>query len=138
VIKRTPLAHWKHTIFDNGSYKLVALFVTLILWVTILGRRDFSMEKIVDIEYIVPKHLVIQNEENVPHKLTVRVTGTRLALKKFAKTSDVVTIDLVRSTPGSVRQTMTPRQIDPPFGVKVQSLSPEVVNLVLISADGSR
>ena len=35
---------WMRYITENGSYKLVALFVTLILWITIMGRRNFDYE----------------------------------------------------------------------------------------------
>ncbi|MBK7892579.1 MAG: hypothetical protein IPJ84_17540 [Bdellovibrionales bacterium] len=48
-MKRTT--SWKDSLFENGIYKIVSLVVTLILWVTILGRRDFVLTKDMDVEF---------------------------------------------------------------------------------------
>jgi hypothetical protein len=138
---RPRARRWTETIgealFENGSYKLVALFVTLILWVTILGRRDFRVEKAVDLEIVLPPGLSIKERE-IPRQVIVRVAGTRMALRRFSQTPDVVTIDLSRAQAGLVRQTMTPKLIDAPFGVKVESVTPEFLQLTLVrSAEGA-
>jgi hypothetical protein len=36
---------WTSYVTENFSYKMVALFISLILWLTILGRRDFVLSK---------------------------------------------------------------------------------------------
>lgn len=134
-MKRVQSSHfWKHTILDNGSYKLVALFVTLILWVTILGRRDFVLARDVELEYQVPKHLRLKPTD-IPQKVTVKVSGTRMALKRFSKASDVVPVDLNRAEPGPYRFVITPRILDLPVGVKVISITPEVLSLQILPAD---
>lgn len=134
-MKRVQSSHfWKHTILDNGSYKLVALFVTLILWVTILGRRDFIFAKDIELDYQVPKHLRLRAGD-IPQKVTVRVSGTRMALKKFSKASEVVPVDLTRADPGPYRFVITPRVLDLPVGVKVISITPEVLSLNVLPVD---
>ena len=134
-MKRVQTSHfWKHTILDNGSYKLVALFVTLILWVTILGRRDFIFSKDVELDYQIPRHLRLKTGD-IPQKVTVRVSGTRMALKKFSKASEVVPVDLSRAEPGPYRFVITPRVLDLPVGVKVISITPEVLTLNVLSAE---
>ena len=42
-------------VLENGSYKLVALFVALVLWVAILGRKDFVMTYELPIQLLVPQ-----------------------------------------------------------------------------------
>ena len=42
----------KSSIADNFSYKIVALFIALILWLSILNKRDFILTKEVDIDFI--------------------------------------------------------------------------------------
>ncbi|MES2854450.1 MAG: hypothetical protein V4692_01245 [Bdellovibrionota bacterium] len=137
-MKKTAGTRWKEYVFENGSYKLVALFVTLILWVTILGRRDFVLSKEMDVEFLVPRSIAVA-ESGVDRRVTVKVSGPRMALKKFAQNPGTITIDLGRYTsPGPVRATITTRTIEVPFGVKVVSVTPELINVTLVpSKDGS-
>lgn len=115
---------------DNASYKLVALFVTLILWITIFGRRDFQLTREMDIEYLIPPGMSLVNPE-LPHRVTVRVSGPRLALKRFSQGPGLVAVDLSRSRAGKVKAVISPKQIDVPFGVKVLSITPELFELTL-------
>lgn len=133
---RERVVEWRNWILENGSYKLVALFVTLILWVTILGRRDFQLTKEMELEFLLPQTLAIASE-GADRKVAVKVSGPRMALKKFSQNPGSITIDLVRSQVGPVRALITPRNVEVPFGVKVVSINPDVVNLTLVTARGS-
>jgi hypothetical protein len=125
---------WKNYILENGSYKLVALFVTLILWVTILGRRDFVLSKEMDIEFLLPRTIAIA-EANQERRVAVKVSGPRVALKKFQTNPGTITIDLGRQVePGPIKATITPRNVEVPFGVKVLSVTPESITVHLIAA----
>jgi YbbR domain-containing protein len=129
----TP-AEWKNKLLENGSYKLVALFVTLILWVTILGRRDFVLSKDMDIEFLLPRSIAVA-ETNHERHVTVKVSGPRVALKKFAQNPGTITIDLGRQAePGPIKATITPRNVEVPFGVKVLSVTPETITVHLVAA----
>lgn len=132
-MKRTGGREWKAWILENGSYKLVALFVTLILWVTILGRRDFVLSKDMDVEFLLPHSIAIA-EANVKRQVTVKVSGPRMALKKFAQSPGTITIDLAKSRPGPVRAIITPQTVEVPFGVKVMSIVPDVIVVTLVAA----
>ncbi len=132
--KQTLAAEWKNRILENGSYKLVALFVTLILWVTILGRRDFVLSKDMDIEFLLPRSIAVA-ETNRERHVTVKVSGPRIALKKFAQNPGTITIDLGRQAePGPIKAVITPRNVEVPFGVKVLSVSPDVISVQLIAS----
>lgn len=132
--KQSLPVEWKNKILENGSYKLVALFVTLILWVTILGRRDFVLSKDMDIEFLLPRTIAVA-ETNRERHVTVKVSGPRVALKKFAANPGTITIDLGRQAePGPIKAVITPRNVEVPFGVKVLSVTPDVINVHLISA----
>jgi YbbR domain-containing protein len=134
--KTTNQSHsWKDWILENGSYKLVALFVTLILWVTILGRRDFTLSKDMDIEFLLPRAIAVAQAGD--HHVTVKVSGPRMALKKFAQNPGTITVDLGRAQPGTVTAKISPRSIDVPFGVKVLSVSPETVSVTLIESSSA-
>ena len=117
------------SLLENGSYKLVALFVTLILWVTILGRRDVVLSKDVDLEFLLPRDLVIV--ENIERRVQVKVAGPRAALKKFQANPGALTVDLSRYPRGPVRAVINPKLVDVPFGVKVLAISPEYLDVTL-------
>ncbi len=137
MTKRTGGRDWKSWIFDNGSYKLVALFVTLILWVTILGRRDFVLSKEMDIEFLLPRAMTVApgpGKKEVERRVTVKVSGPRMALKRFAQYPGTITVDLGKSQLGPVQALITPRSVEVPFGVKVLSVSPNVVSVTLVPA----
>ncbi len=132
--ERQGLRRWKNMIVENGSYKLVALFVTLILWVTILGRRDFVMNRDMDIEFLLPRSVTIAESKTV-RRVSVKVSGPRVALKKFSQSPATITIDLGRQAePGPVKAVIAPRNVEVPFGVKVISVTPDVINVRLIAA----
>lgn len=139
--RQNSVADWRNKILENGSYKLVALFVTLILWVTILGRRDFVLSKDMDIEFLLPRTIAVA-ETNRERRVTVKVSGPRVALKKFAANPGTITIDLGRQAePGPVKAVITTRNVEVPFGVKVLSVTPDVINIHLIASspdDGSK
>jgi YbbR domain-containing protein len=120
---------WQVLLFENGSYKLVALFVTLILWVTILGRRDFITSKDVDIEFLLPKNVVIA--ESIERRVSVKVSGPRIAIKRFSQNPGAITLDLARAHVGNNRVVITARNVEVPFGVKVISVTPDIINVAL-------
>lgn len=135
-MKKTVTKEWKNWIFENGSYKLVALFVTLILWVTILGRRDFVLSKDVDIEFLLPHAIMVSpsaGQKEIDRHVTVKVSGPRMALKKFAQNPGAITIDLGKSRVGPVQAVITPRSVEVPFGVKVISVTPSIVSATLVA-----
>ena len=121
---------WKTMITENGSYKLVALFVTLILWVTILGRGDIVMTKDVGLDFILPPSMQIADNK-ADRQVTVKVSGPRMALKKFTQNPVTITLDLSRSQEGPVSAAITPKNVEVPFGVKVLSVQPDTINVRL-------
>lgn len=126
--------NWKDFIFENGSYKLVSLFVTLILWVTILGRRDFMLTKDMDVEFLLPPNAVMQSSRG-ERKISVKVSGPRTALKKFAQSPGSITFDLTKSEVEQkntkVKAVIQVKNIEVPFGVKVVSIDPDAIEVVL-------
>lgn len=131
-MKRT--SNWKDYIFENGSYKLVSLFVTLILWVTILGRRDFMLTKDMDIEFLLPKTAVLELNQG-ERKVSVKVSGPRTALKKFAQSPGSITFDLTKADVPEkntkIRTVIQTKNIEVPFGVKVVTIDPPTLDVLL-------
>jgi YbbR domain-containing protein len=118
---------WRHVFTENFSYKVVSLFIALILWLTILGRRDFSLTKTIEIELIPGPQQTIsaQSTDNVK----VKVSGPRAALKKFMESgmSQLVSVDVSKKGEGDIEIEVPVKQIDVPFGVKVISVKPNFI-----------
>jgi hypothetical protein len=116
---------------ENLSYKLVSLFIALILWFTILGRRDFVMAKNIDVEILVPFGYVLESQ-NVD-RLRVKATGPRMALKKFMDSgfAQQVTIDASSKGEGEFELEVPLGKIDVPFGVRVTQVKPNLVKVVI-------
>lgn len=123
---------WKHMMTDHLSYKIVSLFIALILWVTILGRRDFSLSRNFEVEFLTSPQqtLVFQSVEEVK----VKVSGPRTALKRFMETgiSPMISLDLSKKPDGEHEVKIPLERIDVPFGVKVTSVRPSVVKVKII------
>lgn len=122
---------WRAVFFENVSYKIVALFISLILWVTILGRRDFQVTKNVELDLAVAVGVVLESQ-SVDH-VKVRVAGPRTALRKFLETgaTQVLSVDVSGYKPGVYRVTIPTQKLDLPFGVKILSVKPSEVEIHL-------
>ena len=118
---------WSHYVTENFSYKMVALFISLILWLTILGRRDFVLSKKIDIELQTgPKQVVVaQTADNI----RVKVSGPRAALKKFMDNPQTqsILIDISERGEGVLDIDVPLNKIDVPMGVRVLGVRPNVI-----------
>ncbi|HRO67107.1 MAG TPA: hypothetical protein PL182_06050 [Pseudobdellovibrionaceae bacterium] len=111
---------------ENFSYKVVSLFIALILWTTILGRRDFTYTKVVDLEFKVAAGYSIVAR---PEEVRLRVSGTRTTLRRFMdQTADrPLIIDLTGRNAGSVEMDVPLSQLDLPNGLKILSVRPALI-----------
>ncbi|CAM5998641.1 unnamed protein product [Sphagnum balticum] len=97
---------------ENASYKIVALLITLILWVIILGSKEAAIVKMIPANYILPKDMAIAN--SVPTEVAFRLTGPRLPLKRYSEINDPLTIDLSSASEGFSTIRVHPDSIDVP------------------------
>lgn len=122
---------FKSVFIENSSYKLVALFISLILWFSILGRRDFQVTKSfeIDLNIAVGNYVDYQSADHVK----VRVAGPRTALQKFLQGSSnqIINLDLTQYKAGDYKVTIPTHKLDLPFGIKVISVKPPEVQVRL-------
>lgn len=122
---------WKVVFNDELSYKIVAFFIAIILWLTILGRRDFVLTKVVPIDFITPTHYALVNK---PIKeIEVKVSGPRGPLQKFARQIEThsVTFDLAKYPVGKTDLDITKERFEVPLGVKIISITPSQIPVVI-------
>lgn len=115
---------------ENTSYKIVALLITFILWIIIMGTKDSVTVKLVSVEFILPKDLTIAN--SVPREVAFRAAGPRLVLKKFLESKEPMIIDLGSAQEGTTTVRLHADSINSPPGVRILSMSPNTITPKLV------
>jgi len=129
-------SRWSGIVTENFSYKVVALFISLILWLTILGRRDFVLSKDIDIELATAPgtHVVAQTADHIK----VKVSGPRSALKKFLESSlsQSITLDISQKGEGVVYVDIPLNKIEVPLGVRILGVRPNQIQAEVVKVKG--
>jgi YbbR domain-containing protein len=106
----------------------------MILWLTILGRRDFVLNKTMDLDLFVGsrKVLAYQSTESVK----VKVSGPRNALRKFLQNSlnNSLSVDLSRLPVGASEIEIPISRIELPVGVRLMGIKPEKIRVEIREA----
>jgi YbbR domain-containing protein len=124
-----PPSRWKHFISENLSYKIVALFIAIILWLTIMGRRDLILTKNIEVEFRTSGIYRIVGQ--TADQIRLRLSGPRSALKEImdgTKTKPLV-IDISDRGAGVFDIDVPVNRIDLPQGVKILSIRPNLVRV---------
>lgn len=109
-------------IINNGTYKMVALFITLSLWVFIFERQEMVRTRVLDLDFILPQGHSIAND--VTRKVQFKVKGPRMGLKKFSEGPDSINVDLSNAHPGKTVVRIYEDILQLPHGVEVVSIAP--------------
>ena len=126
------LPDFREQVLSNATYKVVALAASLVLWFTVLGRKDVVAVRDFNIEFLVkPHHIVVAESAD---RVKVKVVGSSLALKRFNSMDDIFFVDLMENGPGeySVRLPMH-GSIELPVGVRLLSIHPGKVQVKIKS-----
>jgi YbbR domain-containing protein len=124
---RENLNKFKESIFDNFSYKVVSLIIALILWVSLLNKRDFIATKEFDIDIVTAQNLVIMAQTN--DKLRVKVSGPQPLLKKFKTSSQIIAFDMSDKPAGFYDIDVSTSKIEVPKGLKVIAIRPNTIRV---------
>lgn len=120
----------KERILENGIYKLVSFIVAAIVWVTVLGRRDVSLTRSVDVDFHTGANLVVMND--VPTQVDFRISGSRFAIKKIQRREmDPIRIDVSNVGPGRRLISVPDDSLRLPLGLRVVSIQPQSLFLEL-------
>ena len=118
---------------ENLSYKIVALFIALILWLTILGRRDFVLSKDIEIDLITAAgtQIVAQTSDHVK----VKVSGPRALLKKFLEStvSQGISVDISQKGEGIINVDIPINKIEVPLGVRILGIRPNQIQAEVVT-----
>lgn len=110
---------------ENLSYKIVAFFVTLVLWLTMLSRKDAVVTRQMALQILLPPHIVM--ESKVPKNVVVKLSGPRIALQKYSDSEEDLVVDLTRMPPGHSRVRMGQSNLSLPIGIRLLAIDPEEI-----------
>lgn len=121
--------NWKVYFTHNSSYKIIALMITLLLWLLVIGREHKVESKEFPVEITPPKGYIVTKVE--PETITVKVKGHPKLMNRFflRQRSIDFSVDKFRKT--HLRLRVTEDKINLAFGVKLVSLSPRMVFIEL-------
>lgn len=119
----------KQRLGDNLSYKFVALGVAVILWMSMLGRKDSTLMKDFELQVLLAPNL--EMETQIPQLVRVEVAGPRVALKKINQMSPVFTVDLSSARAGRQLVQLSREGLNLPIGARVISIDPAEFPVVL-------
>ena len=112
----------KAKVSDNLSYKFVALGVALILWMSMLGRKDSTLMKDFELQVLLPQSVELATP--VPQIVKVEIAGPRVALKKINQMAPLFTVDLTAAKPGRQVVQLTRDGLNLPIGARILSIEP--------------
>lgn len=121
---------------ENLSYKFVALGVALVLWLSMLGRKDSTLVKEFELQVLLPPKLELQTQ--IPQIVKVEVGGPRVALKKINQMSPVFTVDLTAARPGRQVVELSKDGLNVPIGARVLSIEPREFTVVLKESESEK
>jgi YbbR domain-containing protein len=114
---------------DNMSYKFVALGVALILWMSMLGRKDSTLMKDFELQVLLPPNVEIQSP--IPQLVKVEIAGPRVALKKINQMAPLFTVDLTGARLGRQVVQLSREGLNLPIGSRVMNIEPGEFTIIL-------
>ncbi len=126
----------KSSLLDNFSYKVVALFISLILWLSILNKRDFIVTKDLELDFVTSESLVVAAQSSA--QLKVKVSGPQPILKKYRESSQILAFDLSDKPAGFYDVDMNASKIDVPKGIKIIGIKPSTIRVEIVQREKER
>ena len=118
-------AWFKEYIAHNSSYKLIALMITLLLWLLVIGREHKVESKEFPVEITPPAGYIVSKVE--PETITVKVKGHPKLMNRFFLHQRNIEFVIDSYRKKNLRLRITEDKINLAFGVKLVSLSPRMV-----------
>lgn len=116
-------------LFQNLPWKILSLIVAFGLWFIVMSSNTIETSKEVELKIDVPPGLVLA--EDVPERVTFRLSGSKFFLQTVVNELNEIRIDLTDAKAGPTYYRILRDSIPLPIGVKVLSISPSTIQPVL-------
>lgn len=132
--RQQVLKSWLRSIFlEDWITKLIALFITLVIWYGVTGRRAPTTVRMrnVHLSFRVPSETEISNEP--VDEVEITVTGDKTRLDRLNPRDLAVVVDLSGYKPGDLVVQLKPETVnlELPNGVRLEEIEPNKIALRL-------
>ncbi len=114
---------------DIWLVRAVALVISIILWMAVLGGEQIEVSKTFNFDYQLPEHLMISNA--APNEMSFRVSGPQAFIKDFETRKITRAIDLSKAQQGEYEIAITEELLDLPLGLHLTSAPQEKILIKL-------
>ena len=118
---------------ENLSYKIIALLIAIILWMTLLARKEFVHTVNLDLDFITDSKLDVISHDG--HQVRLKISGNRAHLKVVSEklSQTPLMIDLKGKPVGFYRIEIPLSQIQLPEGVRLLGVRPQQLDIEIHS-----
>lgn len=117
-------------IFDNLSYKLVSLFIAFVLWISILGRRDFVATQEVEVNFIsAPGYSILSQSTD---RVKIKISGQQPLMKKYKDKIQIINVDVTDKMQGIYDMDIMTSHFDLPQGLRILNIRPNAIKFEII------
>jgi hypothetical protein len=122
------VASAKKFMFQDFSYKLVALLITLLIWLLVLGRGHETEDVNLKIEYTnIAKDLTVT--ESSYDVIKVKVKGPPKLIRKFILANSSIKLNQAINEEGVRRLRVYSKNLALPYGLRVLSINPREIRV---------
>lgn len=120
-------------LFHNIAWKILSVFVAFGIWFVVMSSNSIEITKEISLELDVPSGLIVAND--VPDRVSFRLSGSKFFLRTLANSLDTIKIDLTKAKAGPTYYKIEKDSLHLPIGVKILSISPSTINPLLEPVD---
>jgi YbbR domain-containing protein len=128
MIQRRSLTYY---LTENISYKVLASLITLILWVSVMGRGDYVINRTIKVNLIVPIGYELGHQST--KEVQVKLEGPRNRLLQYSSLREdrPINLQIEHSVVGQFEMPITFDQLEIPNGIKLLSIKPNSLRVEL-------
>jgi hypothetical protein len=116
---------------DNLGYKVLTTLITLILWVSVMGRADYVVSRAIKIKINFPAQYVLVNQS--VKEVQIKLEGPRNRLLQYSsvRAEHPIEFNLDHPIEGALDLPISIDQLDIPTGIKLLSIKPNYLRVEL-------
>jgi hypothetical protein len=126
MVHRRPFSHY---FTDNLGYKVLATLITLILWVSVMGRADYVVSRTIKIKINFPGQYVLVSQS--VKEVQIKLEGPRNRLLQYSSIREEMPLEFNIEHPidGALDLPISFDQLEIPSGIKLLSIKPNYLRV---------
>lgn len=118
----------KHFFLENLNYKIVSFFITVVLWVAVLEKKDVQVTRAFEVSFLLGQQQILEASSH--DSVNVKIVGPQTMVRNLNQQflSQKMPISLFRVT-GEDEVSVPLDKLEFPAGVKVLSIKPDKIQV---------